>query len=224
MSRRARWILRLALAFLALCVLAVLAAFFLFDSIMRLVVIRRVENITGMRATIGMLHLGLRSGAVTIKDFHLYDPPAFGGGICFDMPDLRMVCDANALSGSRLHLTLVRIDVARVVVVEDKKGRSNFGALEAKAPLGSPSSQAEAHGLKFAGIDTLDLSLGTLEIKNLADGRSSQVNFGIHHQILHNVKSEADIAALGLMMALRAGSSTNSGLNLGQLLQGLGRH
>lgn len=220
MSIRRRWIVRIALGLVVLFVAVVVAAVLLFDTIIRQVMIARVEAATGMKATIGAVHVGFRSGVVVIRDFRLYNQPEFGNSVCLDMPVLRIECDPAALTDKTLHLKLVEVDLKQIGVVEDKQGRSNFGSLEHKAGAPSVSHDISASGMKFAGIDTLDLSLGTLQLRD-AKGRETDVPFNIHHEVLHNVKSESDLAVLGLIVALRGGHADKSGINLRQLLQSL---
>jgi hypothetical protein len=70
----------------------------------------------------------------------------------------------------------------------------------------------------------LNLTLGKLRISNLASGREQPIDFGVTNQIIRNVKSEADLAGLGLLMAAQSGalsSRTNSGIDMNGLLKSL---
>ena len=70
----------------------------------------------------------------------------------------------------------------------------------------------------------MNLTLGKFRLSNLASGREQVIDFGIKNQISHNVKSDADLAGLSLLLAARTvavSSSTNTILNLPALLQGL---
>jgi hypothetical protein len=221
MSRAVRWLIRIALGLFTLAVVLLIAGYLLLDTFTRQLLLRRTEAATGMKASIASVHVGLLSASITIHGFRLYNPAQLGGSVCLDMPDLRLEYDRAALRARQLHFKLVRLDLARVAVAQDKQGRLNFGALDLKAG-DDPSREFSSSGLVFTGIDTLDLSLGSLHISNLATSQETDVNFGIRHQILHDVKSESDIAAIGVLLALRGGSASGAkGLNLGALLKGL---
>ncbi len=221
MFRFARLFLRILLYLFIAAVVLVVAAILLLDTIMKEVFTGRLRAATGMDAKVSAVHVGLLSPTITIEGFKLYNTPDFGGAVCLDMPELHIEYDRAALSLGKLHLPLVRLDLADLMVVQDKQGRINFATLK-KKDKESAARSSLASGFKFNGIDTLNLSLGKFHLANLASGRSEEVNFGIRHQIFHNVKSEADLSGLGLLLALRgASSSGKSDLDLGSLLKTL---
>jgi hypothetical protein len=181
----------------------------------------RLRASTGMEAKVSAVHVGLLSPTLTIEGLKLYNTADFGGGLCLDMPELHIEYDRAALRLGNVHLPLVRLDLADLTVVENKQGRMNFAALKKKEKE-TTGHTAPGAGLKFNGIDTLNLSLGKFHLANLASGKSEEVNFGLRHQILHNVKSEADLNGLGLLLALRSAASTGkSDMDLGTLLKTL---
>ena len=51
---------------------------------------------------------------MSIEGLKLYNAPAFGGGICLEMPELHVEYDTAALRSRQLHLTLMRLDVEQV--------------------------------------------------------------------------------------------------------------
>ena len=99
--------------------------------------------------------------------------------------------------------------------------------LENRSRSASRGKKSSADDFQFTGIDTLNLSLGKFRLSNLASGREDEIQFGIKNQISHNVKTEADLAGLNLLLATRAASlssSTNPPLDLSALLQTLTGH
>jgi hypothetical protein len=227
MFRLVRFFLRVLLYLFIAVVVLVVAAILLLDTVMREVFISRVHKATGMEAKVSAVHMGLVSPTITIEGLKLYNTPEFGGALCLDMPELHMEYDRPSARLGNLHFRLVRLDVADLTAVQDKKGRMNFAALKDKEKKPSKGKEPAGgislgEGITFTGIDTLNISLGKFHMSNLANGKSEEINFGIKNQIVHNVKSEADLTGFGLLLALRGGSSVGkSGFDLTPLLKAL---
>ncbi|HEX3720510.1 MAG TPA: hypothetical protein VH595_21375 [Verrucomicrobiae bacterium] len=223
MKRPIRWILRIALVLFVAGVAAVIAIFLLLDNFVREALIRRLHTATGMEVKIAAVHVGLRNASITIQGLKLYNTPEFGGSLCLDMPELHLEYDPLALRAGMLHLPFVRLNLADIGIVKDKKGKSNFDSLAKKGKPSLPSVNTNlAEGFKFSGIDKLDFSFGKLTVSDLRSGQQQEVNFNITNQVFHNVKSQADLEGVAVLLALR-GSPTpgHSGLDLDGMLKDL---
>ncbi|MGO8699178.1 MAG: hypothetical protein ACLQVY_15835 [Limisphaerales bacterium] len=223
MRRLVRWSLRILLGFIVVAVGLVVAAILLRDSLLRELFVRRLHAATGMEARVKAVHIGMRSRTLTILGLQLYNTPDFGGGLCLDLPELRIEYDPAALREGSFHLPRVDLDLAGLTFVMNKNGQNNFEVLKKKEKENEAVTHGSAaKGFKFNGIDTLELSLGKFRLKNLATGHEQVIDFDIKKQIFHNVRSEADLNGLGLILALRGGSSSgNSGFDMTALLQTL---
>jgi hypothetical protein len=61
-------------------------------------------------------------------------------------------------------------------------------------------------GYDFKSIDVLNVSIGTLRFVDLQDQRNNrEQDIGIENLEIKNVKSEADVAGLAALVALRGG-------------------
>jgi uncharacterized protein involved in outer membrane biogenesis len=222
-----RRLIRCALYLFVVLVVLFVAAVLLLNTIVKQVVESRLRANTGMDARIGLVDVGLLSPTITIENFKLYNTADFGGSIFIDMPELHLEYDPRAIRSGKLHLRLVRLDLAEVALVQDKKGRLNVLDLENRSRSASRGKKSSAADLKFTGIDTLNLSLGKFRLSNLASGREEEIQFGIKNQISHNVKSEADLSGLNLRLATQAAMSsrsTNPTLDLPAILKSLLGH
>jgi uncharacterized protein involved in outer membrane biogenesis len=222
-----RHLIRWALYLFVLLVVLVVAAVLLLNTIARQVVQCRLRAATGMDARVGLVDVGLLSPTITIENCKLYNTADFGGSVFINMPELHLEYDPLAVRSGKLHFKLVRLDLAEVALVQDKKGRLNVQDLEKRSRETSRGKKSSANDFKFTGIDTFNLSLGKFRLSNLASGREEEIQFGIKNQISHNVKTEADLAGLNLLRAARtamAGPSTNSPLDLPALLKSLIAH
>jgi uncharacterized protein involved in outer membrane biogenesis len=209
-----RRLFRLVLYLLIVAVVLAVAAVLLKDTIVKEIMQRRIRQATGMDARIGQVDVSLLSPTVTIDDLKLYNPAEFGGSLCLSMPELHMEYDPNAARSGKVRLSLMRLNVEEIDVVQNKKGRINFEAVEQKATQGgSGASHQEA---VFSGIDTLNLTLGTLRWTSMATGRQRVYQIGIKDQVFHGIKSEADLAAL-----VALASATNSTWNFSDLMGAL---
>jgi hypothetical protein len=221
MRRLVRLSLRVFVCFVIAGVGLIVAAILLRDTILKEVFVRRLRGATGMEARVTAVHVGFVSPTLTILGLRLYNTADFGGGLCLDMPELRIEYDPAALRQGNFHLKMARLDLAGLTVVKNKDGRMNFEALK-KKDVERAVRNSFSDGFKFNGIDTLELSLGKFRLANLASGHEEVIDFGITNQVFYNVKSEADLNGLGLILALRgAASSGNSGIDMGSLLKTL---
>jgi uncharacterized protein involved in outer membrane biogenesis len=238
MTRPIRWLIRIALAIFILAVVAMVAGILLLDTFIRDLMISRMHAATGMEVRISKVHIGLRSPTITIEGLKFYNTAAFGGGLCLNMPELYMEYDRMAARSGSIHFPLVRLNLTEIDVVTDKKGRSNFDAIakQSKALTSGTSTNVSTNayaatpanattGLKFTGIDILNLSLGKLHMSDLRSGQNEEVTFGITNQVFHNVKSEADVTGVAVLLSMRAsGSGQKSSFDLNQLLKTLTAH
>jgi hypothetical protein len=95
--------------------------------------------------------------------------------------------------------------------VKNEAGRTNLFslglALPTKASVAQKTDLAEFKrqtGLDFMGIDVLNVSVGTAKFIDLKDPRNNrEQKIGIENQVIKNVKSQADLAGLALLVALR---------------------
>ncbi len=245
MTRLLRWLFRIALGLLILVIIGATAAILLLDTVVREVLTSRMRAATGMEVKISSVHVGLLSPTMTIEGLKLYSTPAFGGSLCLDMPELHLEYDPAAVRSGMIHLPLVRLNIAQIDLVEDKQGRSNFDAIEKQGKQSSPQSNSvngftssgrdtlkqpnpqsnSVNGFTFTGIDILNLSFGKLHVSNLRSGQEDEVDFDIKNQILHNVKSEADLTGVAVVLALRSSSSAgHSRIDFNDLLKNLTSH
>jgi hypothetical protein len=210
-----KWALRLLLLALVLGVIFLLSL----DSILRLLVehnIRQQKDLHGMRAEIGKFHLGLLEPVVEIKNLQLYNPPEFGGTPFLNIPEIYVEYDRAALRDRReIHLTLLRFNLGELDVVKGRDGQTNlfaFGlalpARNAAGPAPGPSQSAadlKQLGVKFKGIDCLNVSVGTFKYLDLQDpGNNREQKIAIENCVLTNVTSMADLFGLGVVVGLRS--------------------
>ncbi|MCL5098105.1 MAG: AsmA family protein [Candidatus Omnitrophica bacterium] len=186
-----RWTFRL---FILLVVLGV-ALFLLKDSILKSLAENRIRAQTGLDVKIGKFEMDLLNPTLTIENFVLYNSVHFGGGPFITLRELRIEYDPNALALQRLHLKLVRLNLAEVNIVQDKTGRNNLQALQAE--LQSKSQAGAPVPLTFTGIDLLNLSLGKFTYMNLGQpNQTREVTIGLKNALVRNVNSVADLSGL----------------------------
>ena len=217
-----KWFIGLAL------LLAVLVAIFFLslDSILRVVMENRIRAQTGMDAEIGQFHLGLLEPVATIKDFKIHNPPDFGGTPFLNIKEIHVEYDRDALANGQIHLTLMRFNLGELDIVKNEAGQTNLFSLGVTLPSkGTQGGSQELEklkkqtGLKFTGIDVLNVSVGKarfIDLQNPKNDREQKI--GIDNLVVKNVKSPADLAGLAVLVALRGGdfftSVFGSGLNL----------
>ena len=207
MKRLFKWLLRLFLLAVVLAVILLLSL----DSILRVCLEYRIHAQTGIEAEIGRFSLGLTQPTVTIQDFKLFNPPDFGGTPFLDIREIHAEYDPLALSKHELHLKLLRFNLGELDIVKNEAGKTNLFAIAGSVSLKKTGAKTKADftrqtGLKFTGIDVLNISIGTLKFIDLQDQRRNrEQKIGIENCVLKDVQKPTDLTGLALLMAFRGG-------------------
>ena len=221
-KRLFKWLLYLFIIVVVLIVAAVL----LLDTIVKQVVQSRLRSETGMEVKIGKMDIGLATPTIAIEDFKIYNPPDFGGSLFLSMPEIFVDYDRDALRDHKLHLNLVRINLAEIDIVQDKKGRVNIQSISEKSVAATKEAQKQSPALTFTGLDTLNVTFQKLRIWSLASpAQVIEESIGITNEIFTNLKTQDDLGRMALMLAGRssasAASSTNAPIDMQKLLKQL---
>jgi hypothetical protein len=191
------------------------------NSILRVYVEHRIRAQTGMDAEIGKFSVGLAEPTVTIQNLKLYNPPDFGGTPFLDIREIHVEYDRAALARHELHLTFVRFNLGELDIVKNEAGRTNIFSLGVTLPSKKSGGGKNAAnfkkqtGFEFAGIDVLNVSVGTVKFIDLKDQRNNRTQkIGLDNCVMKNVKSEADLAGLAVLIALRGGDFFGSLVNV----------
>jgi len=215
-----KWLFRLVVFAVALAVILLLSR----NAILRVYVEHEIHARIGLDAEIGRFSLGLVQPAVTIQNFRLYNPPAFGGTPFLKIPELHVEYDPTALAEHKLRVTLLRLNLGEIDIVKNQAGLTNVFSLGLAAPAKRNGGKAgetftKQTGLDFQGVDVLNVSVGTVKYIDLSNQRNDRAQvIGLQNCVLKNVKSPADLAGLGVLITLRSGDFFKS---LGQQNQKL---
>jgi uncharacterized protein involved in outer membrane biogenesis len=207
-----KWLLRLFLLAVVIVVILLLSL----DTILRVYLEYQIHARTGMEAKIGKFSLGLTRPTVTIQNFKLFNPPDFGGTPFLDIREIHAEYDPLALSKHELHLALMRFNLGELDVVKNEAGKTNLFSIAGSISVKRTGAKTKADftrqtGLKFTGIDVLNVSIGTLKFVDLKDQRRNrEQKIGIENCKLKNVKSPTDLTGLALLVAIRGGGFLGS--------------
>ena len=199
-----KWLFRLLLLAVVLIVILLLSL----NSILRVYVEHRIRAQTGMDAEIGKFSVGLIE-------------PDFGGTPFLDIREIHVEYDRAALAKRQLHLTLLRFNLAELDIVKNEAGRTNIFSLGVTLPSkksgGGKGAAAfkKQTGFEFQSVDVLNVSVGTAKFIDLKDQRNNRTQkIGLENCVMKNVKSQADLAGLAVLIALRGGDFFGSLVNL----------
>jgi hypothetical protein len=205
-----RWLFRWLFRLLILLVALVVAAILLLDTIVREVTTYRLQQKTGLEVKIGRMHVGILDPRLTIENLVIYNSAEFGGSPLIDMPELHLECDRNPLFHVNYHFKLVRFNLARLGVVEDKKGRRNLDVLgERLKKTGDVSimqpvlkNKATSKNV-YPQIDTLNLSLGRATYMSMKNpGKVDELSLDVRNQVYTEIKSPAQVNNILLVILL----------------------
>jgi len=213
-----KWIFKWLLRLLFLAAVLVVAFLLSLDTILRVITEKSIREQTGMQVEIGKFHFGLLESVVTIKDLKLHNPPTFGGTPFLNIPEIHVEYDKPALNQGKIHCTLVRFNLSELDIVRNEAGETNIFALGMALPTKDGLAKSKdlkeikrRTGLDFAGIDALNVSIGTLKFIDLKFPQNNrEQKVGIDNQVFKDVKQPADLAGLLLLIALRSGDFFSS--------------
>lgn len=198
-----RWLFRL----LILLIVLVVAGLLLKDTIAREVILWRLRHVSGLETRLDRAQLGLLSGTLTLENLRFYNRPEFGGGPLLVLRELHAEADPAASAGGRVGLALLRVRLDEVNLVRNAAGHTNVVELlggVAKVAQMPATNRLEVSGVDFAGIRTLNLTLGNVRFTDL--GRPDQgwaFNLGVTNEVLSNVRTEADLAPVAARILVR---------------------
>ncbi len=209
-----KWAIRLFVAVVVVVVVFILSL----DTAVKALTEYRLQSQTGLEAKIGRMEIGLLNPKLTIEGLKLYNAPEFGGAPFIDLPELHLEYDRAALAERKLHFTLVRLNLAEVNVVVNKAGQTNTAAVQGrleKQKAGQSRHRKKIANLEFAGIDSLNLTLGTARFTDLRDpGHNIAYTLGLTNQILTNVTAPQDLYGLVFLLWAKNGMPS-----LGEILK-----
>jgi hypothetical protein len=222
MKRLFKWVLRLFLVALVLGVLAVVVVFLSRDTILRKIVEHNIHRQTGMDVSIGTFHVGLREPVIEIKDIQIKNPKGFGDSPLVIIPEIHVEYDRDALTKSnQIHINLLRFNLGELDIVKNEEGQTNIFALGLTIPnkeeLEKNKSLTDLKaqtGYDFAGIDMMDVSVGTfkyIDMKDPANNRTQLV--GMTNVPAPHIKTPADLTGLGVLILLRSDNFFDSLVN-----------
>ena len=207
-----KWLFRLAILAVVSVVILLLAR----NAILRVYLEHQIRAQTGLHAEIGSFSVGLAEPTVTIRNFRLYNPPAFAGTPFLDIREIHAEYNPAALARHELHITLMRFNLGELDIVKNQAGQTNLFSLGLAAPSKKSGGNANRSftrqtGLEFTGIDVLNVSIGTAKYIDLNNQRNNRTQvIGIQNCELKNVKSAADLGGLTAFIALRSGDFFSS--------------
>lgn len=198
-----RWLFRLLLLALVLLIGALL----LKDVIAREVILWRLGRVTGLETRLDRVELGLLSRTVTLENLRFYNRAEFGGGPLLVLRELHAEADPAAAAGGTVGLALLRVRLDEVNLVRNAAGQTNVLALMggvAKVAQMPATNRLEVSGVRFAGIRTLNLTLGNVRFTDLArPDQNWAFNLGVTNEVVSNVRTEADLAPVAARILVR---------------------
>ena len=201
-----RFVFRWAFRFVLLAIVLAIGLLLLKDNMARSVAEQRIRQETGFEAKIGKLELGVFAPTVKLENFVLYNPAVFGGSAFLDIPELHVEYNPRKLPLEGIHVRLIRLKVAELHIVENNEGRTNIMDLLHKIAPNAIASKGNTNEGLFSGIDMLNLSVGKVRYTNMRRPKRDQsINVRMENELIQNLRSEEDLAAVLFRVLLRAG-------------------
>ena len=117
-----KWAFRLFLMLLVLLAILALTA----DSIVTSIAESKLRKQTGLEVRLEKLELRPWSGHARVEKLVIYNPAEFGGGPLVNIAELHIEYDPALARERKLHLNVLRFNLAELNIVVDKQGQSNL--------------------------------------------------------------------------------------------------
>lgn len=199
-----KWAFRLFLLLLVL--LAVLALSF--DTIITGIAEGRLRRQTGLEVHLGKLELRPWSGRARAEQLVIYNPADFGGGPLVNVAELHVEYDATLAKERKLHLSVLRFNLAELNIVVNKEGQSNLdGVRKAVEEIRRGQRVTRTNTpMEFAGLDMLNLTLGKGTWTDLrVSGTPREFDLGIRNEVVQDMKDSKELVAKLTPLLVRAG-------------------
>src|SRR5215472_219952 len=162
-----KWVLRAAIVVVVLAIILLLSL----NTIVRVIMEHNIRAQTGMDAEIGSVELGLMKPTLEIRDLKIYNPPSFGGTLFLDIAEIHAEYDRVDLAERKIHLTLLRFNLAELDVVKNQNGYLNLDTMSKTPktkshPAAAPNFKKQT-GYDFKQIDMLNVSFNKVKYIDL---------------------------------------------------------
>jgi hypothetical protein len=223
-------LLRWALYLFILAAVVMVAAILSLDAIVKQVAQSCFRSETGLEVKIGKMEVGLAAPTIAIEDCKIYYPPAFGGSLFLSVAEIYVAYDWEALRARRIHLKLVRINLAELDVVQDKKGTVNIQRIAGKSGAAmeevKEKVQRQFSAFTFTGLDTLNVTVQKVRMWNLdSPAQVREEHLGVSNEVFTDLKTQTNFQQTAKMLAGRCTESatpkTNPPFDMSKLLQEL---
>ena len=191
MKKFLRWLIGVLLVLLGLAVLALLFR----DSLLKMAACKTVQATTGMRVEIAKFKTGLRTAAIEIQGFKLYNYPEFGDSLLLDVPDLLVEFDSELASTGKLRFKRLYVNLAELNVIRDASGRWNIEKVEKEmTERNAARTNRSERKLEFAGIDQMRLTLGRINYTDMEKpSRNRRIDANIRDELVQGIKTDTDL-------------------------------
>lgn len=199
-----KWAFRLFLLLLVL--LAVLALSF--DTIVTSVAEGKLRKQTGLEVHLDKLELRPWSGRARAEKLVIYNPAEFGGGPLVNIAELHVEYDPALAKERKLHLTVLRFNLAELHIIVNQEGQSNLdGVRKTVEEIRRGQRVAKTNvPMEFAGLDMLNLTLSKGTWTDLrVSGTPREFDLGIRNEVVQNMKDSKELVAKLTPVLVRAG-------------------
>lgn len=199
-----KWAFRLFLVLLLLAAILALS----FDTIVTSIAEGKLRKHTGLEVRLEKLALRPWSGRARVEKLVIYNTAEFGGGPMMDIAELFVEYDPALAKERKLHLTVLRFNLAELNIVVNKEGQSNLdGVRKAVEEIRRGQRVAKTNSpMEFVGLDMLNLTLGKGTWTDLRNsGTPREFDLGIRNEVVQDMKDSKELVAKLTPVLVRAG-------------------
>ena len=187
-----------------------LALSFSKDIIVKALVEKGVEVVTGLCMDMQGLRVGIINTLVKINGLRLFNPRGYKDKIMLDMPEIYVDYNLPAIIKGKIHLEEIRINLREFTVVKNEQGKLNLDFLkvvraqkEGRKPQAKEAAAGEKSKAPEIQIDSLELKIGRVVYKDYSGAVPSTREFKINlDQKYENITNPYALVSLIVVKAL----------------------
>lgn len=148
-------------------ILVVVSAMLAKDLIIKAILERTVEVVSGLKISIGSTDVGIFNTSIRVKDLVIYNPPSFKDRVMANINELYINYDIRSGFKREIRIRDMIFDVGRVNVIKNSAGDNNLNSLKIVKALEKIDKCDKPNGtMPKLRIDSLHLKGGKVTYKD----------------------------------------------------------
>jgi len=191
--------------FLSVLILFVVICLFARNIIVKSILIKTTNQITGLELKIKSINIGLLKTDITVDGLSVFNPAGFEQALMADLPEIYIDYDLMSFLKGQNHLNILRLNLKEFIVVKNSQGKLNVNSIKGISETNKSEPQAKKPSKKEKlkiKIDLLELKIGKVIYKDYTQAPLLVSEFNVN--INEKYENITDVNSLVRLIVTRA--------------------